>query len=186
MCVEVDVDAVGHRFLELKPEVRALVVNGRIEAKLFREQAALRLPTGNADDAAAADAGHLADQVADRTGGRRDEDGLPLLRLTDIEQTEVGGQPVRAIDAKVVGRIAAVVATVHDAHLRRGMDRVVLPAGGTDDQRADRRRGVVRRLDPGHRGATHDDAGARRAGIARAALETGALARPDRDREGTA
>ena len=48
--VEVDIDPLGQGFLELVPEVRALVVDRRVEAEFLGEQAALRLPAGNADD----------------------------------------------------------------------------------------------------------------------------------------
>ena len=89
--LEVDVDALGRGGLELGGEVAGLVVDAGVEAELLRHVAALVGAAGDADGAAALDLGDLADDRADRAGGRRDHHRLAGLGLADLEQAEIGG-----------------------------------------------------------------------------------------------
>ena len=56
---------------------------------------------GDADDAAALDLGDLAGDRPDGAGGTGEHDRLAGLRLADIEQAEISGQPGHAQRAQV-------------------------------------------------------------------------------------
>ena len=87
---------IRRRVLERRSELGVLVVDGDVEAELVDEHPAFVVGAGDADDAAPMDLGDLADDVPDRPRRRRDDDGLARLRLADLEQSEVRGQPVGA------------------------------------------------------------------------------------------
>jgi hypothetical protein len=77
--VEVDVDAVRGRCLELLGHGPALVVERGVEAVLLGEQPDLVVRAGAADGPLGAlEPGDLSDLAADRTGRSGDEDGVAL------------------------------------------------------------------------------------------------------------
>jgi hypothetical protein len=81
------------------PAARAMIDTG-IEAQLFGDEAALLNAAGDPDRMASFDFGDLPDHRPDGTGGRRNDDSLPGLRLTDFEKTDIGGHPRHAEDAE--------------------------------------------------------------------------------------
>src|SRR6516164_3224645 len=101
--VEINVDAVRRRGLERLEDIAFLVVDRGIEAEFGREPAALFLAAGDTDDAAALDPGDLADDRTHRARGGGNYHGLAGLRLADVEQAEIGGQPGDAVHAEQIG-----------------------------------------------------------------------------------
>ena len=61
-----------------------LVVDAGVEAEFLGDVGALLGAAGDADRAAAARLGELADDAADRAAGGADDDRLPRLRLADL------------------------------------------------------------------------------------------------------
>src|SRR6516225_3247471 len=84
------------------------------------------LAAGDADRAATLDLRDLADDRADRAGGGRDHDGLAWLRLADIEQPEIGGEPRNSIDAQQMRHWFDLG---HLCQMLRRYGGIVLPAG---------------------------------------------------------
>jgi hypothetical protein len=82
-------------------DVLRLVVDRRVESELLDDVAALVRPTGDTDGAAALDLGDLTDDRADRSGGARHDHRVARLGLSDVQQSEVGGQPGHAERADV-------------------------------------------------------------------------------------
>ena len=76
--LEVHVDPVGHRGLQVLGERRGPVVDRDVEPELVEERAALVGAAGDPDRPGALDLGDLADGRADRAAGRRHHDGLAL------------------------------------------------------------------------------------------------------------
>ena len=89
--LEVDVDALRRRGLEVGCKIAGLVVDAGVEAEFVRHVAALVGTAGDANGAAALDLGDLPDDRAHRAGRRRYHDGLARLRLSHLQQAEIGG-----------------------------------------------------------------------------------------------
>jgi len=126
--VERDVDPVGAQVAEARHHVLAAVVDDRVEPGLVAQPRAFLVAPGDADHAAAADLRDLRGNAAGRTRGARDDDGLALARLADVEQAEVGGQARHAEAPERVGQVAALG---HASQARDAVgsdDRIVLPA----------------------------------------------------------
>src|SRR2546423_2451842 len=98
--VEIDIDAFWRGGTQGLEHSAVLVVHRSIESEFGCQPVALVGAAGNSDDAAALDLGDLADDRSDRAGGGRHHDGLASLWFTDLEQSEIGGEPGDAIDAK--------------------------------------------------------------------------------------
>ena len=64
-----------------------------IEAKLVGDEAALLRAAGDPERIASLDFGDLPDYRPDGAGGRRNDDSLPSLWLTDFEKADIGGHP---------------------------------------------------------------------------------------------
>src|SRR6516165_5895119 len=64
-----------------------------IEAKLVGDEAALLSAAGDPDRIASLDFGDLPDYRPDGAGGRRNDDSLPSLWLTDFEKADISGHP---------------------------------------------------------------------------------------------
>ena len=97
--LEVDVDPVRHRLGQPAREVRVAVVDRGVEAELLQQRPALLRPAGDADRPGALELGDLPDGRSDRPGGRGDDDGLPGLRLADLQEPGVcreAGHPQHA------------------------------------------------------------------------------------------
>src|SRR5215471_5508239 len=99
--LEDDVDPVPGGGLEVGLERVGLVVDASVESELARHQLAFRLPTGDADCAAAAQFRELSHNAADSAGGRRYHHRLALLRLSDLSEPVPGGDAGHAHAAKV-------------------------------------------------------------------------------------
>ena len=110
---------------------------------------------GEPDDRpAAGDLRELADDLTDCAGRGRDDDGVARLRLTDVEEAEVGGEPGRPEHVECGLRWGE--ARVELAEGAATSDGVVLPAELSDDEVAWRKARVaaLRHLShrlPGHR-----------------------------------
>src|SRR5436190_662245 len=80
---------IRSRLLEVLAYRVDAVVDGGVEAQPPGQQVALGVRAGDADDVAAADLRHLADEVADRATRRADDGRLPRLWSADVVQSEV-------------------------------------------------------------------------------------------------
>jgi hypothetical protein len=118
--------------------------------------------------------------VPDGAARRADDERLAGLRRADLEQAEVGGEAVDPEQRQVQG---GVDVGGDDAGVLGPQHGVVLPTGRAGDEVADGDPLRVGRLDSADAAATHHDAGHRGAGVAGAALQAGALAGADRDRQ---
>jgi hypothetical protein len=79
-------------FLQGLPDVLRLVVDSGVEAEISHEIAAFLRPSRDAHDMTAFDFCYLSHDGSYATSGARNGDSLAQLRLTDIEQAEIGGQ----------------------------------------------------------------------------------------------
>src|SRR5262249_13526522 len=152
--LKIDVDALGAGCLELLGEAARLVVDAAIEAQLLGHIAALRGPAGDADGAAAFDLGDLTHQRTNGAGGCRHDDRLAWFRLTDVEETEVGG-PSRHAEPTDPTLERRLVRIDLDHALAVG-DGVPLDAEHALHGIADLERGVVRLLDNASGPSAHD------------------------------
>src|SRR5262249_4757241 len=112
--LEVDVDAIGTRGLQRGLQIVGLVVEARVEPELVDDVPALLRGSGDANRPASFDLRKLAD---DRTDGPRrggDDDGFARLRLTDVQQSDVGRHARHAQDAQ---RRRLRYAPIEDAQL---------------------------------------------------------------------
>ena len=98
--VEIDIDAFWRSGAQGLEHSAVLVVHRSVESEFGCQPVALVAAAGNSDDAAALDLGDLADDRSDRAGGGRHYDSLAGLWFTDLEQSEIGGEPGDAIDAQ--------------------------------------------------------------------------------------
>jgi len=90
--VEVDVDAIGTQRGEAPAYVFGLVVDGRVEAGFGGEPAAFLRAAGDADHAAALEAGDLTGHRAGGARGSRNDHCLTRPGLPHVEHAEVGGE----------------------------------------------------------------------------------------------
>ena len=128
--VEVHVDTVGRRVLELTTHVAVLVVERRVEAALLGALHLLRR-TGRTDDARRAlELRDLPHERTDGTRRARDEDRVARLELGRAQQAAVRGDARHAQHAEVRGRrdLDAVDLPLHLARALRRDDREVAPA----------------------------------------------------------
>ncbi len=177
--VEIHVDPVWRGGPQLGSEVGVSMAHGRIQLELVDQPAAFLVGTGDADHSTPADLRQLGGDVPDRSGRRGHQDRLAGPRLADLEQAEVGREPIGAEGAQLAGTGSSVRG--EHGQSRRWVNRVLLPAGGCADQGAGRHRRVGGRLDPGDPVPVHHPARDRRPGVAGAALQPGALPRSDGD-----
>src|SRR5947207_5645708 len=98
--VEIDIDAVWRGGAQGLEHRAVLVVHRSVETEFGCQPVAFVAAAGNSDDSAALDLGDLADDRSDRAGGGRHYDSLAGLWFTDLEQSEIGGEPGDAVDAK--------------------------------------------------------------------------------------
>src|SRR5439155_13896934 len=124
--VEINIDAFRCRGPQRLEYRAVLVIDRGIEAEFRSQPVALVLAAGDADDAAALYFSDLADDRPNRAGGGRDHDGLAGLRLADIEQSEIGGEPGDTVDAEEMRHRLDLR---HLAQMLCRDDSVVLPAG---------------------------------------------------------
>ena len=82
------------------------------------------------------DLGDLPDYRADGAGGRGNHDGLPGLRLSDFEQTDIGGHPRHAEYAKRCGDRSRFRVELAQACAIR--ERIFLPSTVAEDEVANR------------------------------------------------
>ncbi len=124
--LEVHVDALRRRGLQVVAEPAGLVVDAGVEPELAHDVVALCLAARNADHTATLELRELSDHAADRARSSGDDDGLARLRLGDVEQAHPGGDPGHAEHAeRIRGRRPR---GVHLAHARAVGDGVLLPA----------------------------------------------------------
>ena len=90
--VEEHVDAVGRVILQCAPDVLSLVIDGRVEAKVFRNPPAFIRSACDADHPAACDLADLTGDAPHRTSRTRYHDRLSLADSAHLEQTEIRGQ----------------------------------------------------------------------------------------------
>src|SRR5262249_5755890 len=76
------------------------MIDTGIKAERVGDEAALLRSTGDPDRTAPFDFGDLPDYRPDGTRGRRENDSLPRLRLTDFEKPDIRGHSRHAEDAK--------------------------------------------------------------------------------------
>src|SRR5262249_3204320 len=98
--LEVNVNALGTSGLELFCKIGRATIDTSIEAQLTDDEVALLCATGDPDRMASFDFSDLPDDRSDGAGGRRNNDGLPTLRLTDFEETDIGGHPRHTEDTE--------------------------------------------------------------------------------------
>src|SRR5699024_7926494 len=96
----IDVDALGHRLLQLLPQVARPVVQGDVETE-FTQVGDLVRAAGDADRGRTPDLRDLADDGADGTGGGGHGHGLAGLGPADLEQSRIGGEAGHAEYAEV-------------------------------------------------------------------------------------
>src|SRR5262245_13583090 len=90
--VEVDVYAIRTGPLQPLANVLGLVIDRGVEAQIVHDPFAFLVASGDADDAAALDLADLADDRADRAGGGGYDERFARLRISDVQQSEVGRQ----------------------------------------------------------------------------------------------
>ena len=90
--LEIDVDAIRAGGRELLAEVGGAVVEGGVEAELFRQRPHLGGAAGDADSPRPAQLCDLADGRADGAGGGGHHHGLARLRLADVAEADIGGE----------------------------------------------------------------------------------------------
>src|SRR5262249_11709777 len=86
-------NALGTSGFELFCKIGRAMIDTSIEAQLADDEAALLWATGDPDRMASFDFSDLPDNRSDGAGGRRNNDGLPRLRLTAFEETDIGVHP---------------------------------------------------------------------------------------------
>src|ERR1044072_5406804 len=101
--VEVNIDALWTRIFEYLLQFRALVIDSCVNADLFAEIFILVIAAGDADRAAAFDLRDLANGQAHRARRAGNDHSLALLWLTNVEQTEIGGETWHTEYAKCSG-----------------------------------------------------------------------------------
>ena len=119
-----------------------------------------------------------ADRRADRPGGGGDHDGLAGLRLADVEQADVGGQPGHAERRQRQRRLRH--RGIKLAQAAAIGQQPVLPAGVGDHAIADGEIRVLRRGDLRDRLADHQAADRHRCGIAGVGVHAAAHVRIER------
>ena len=114
---------MGRGLGERRLDRTRLVVDAVVEAEIGDDVAALLGPAGDADGAAALDAGDLADGAADRAGRRRDDDRLAGLDAGDVDEADHGRRARLPDEAEAererlqVGRQLAQPLSVEDGML---------------------------------------------------------------------
>jgi hypothetical protein len=89
---KIDIDALRADFGELLGEVAGPMIDDGVEAKFVLDEAALVCTASNPDGQRSLDPRDLADERSDGPAGRRDHDGLALLRTTDVQEPRIGGE----------------------------------------------------------------------------------------------
>jgi hypothetical protein len=138
--LEVDIDAVDGRPVELITPVLGLVVDAGVEAEILDDVVALLLAAGDTDHTGAPRLGDLAGHGADGSGGTGDDHRLPRLGLSQVE-AQIGGDAGVAEDADEGGQRGGQGIGQNgegDFELRVIGDAVVLPAGEADHHGAQR------------------------------------------------
>ena len=102
--VKVHVNVIRGGLLELGTEIRALVVDGGIEAKFLDEPAALLVGSRDSYNASAVDLGDLARDASRGASGARDHDCLAGLGLADAQHAEVRRERRAANGRQVIRR----------------------------------------------------------------------------------
>src|SRR5262249_10854578 len=87
-----DVHAAGSVLLQRGGDILGLVVDGRVEAEIGDNPAALVRATRDPDRPAPADLGNLPGHAADAAGRPRDDHSLALAQAADLQEAEVRGQ----------------------------------------------------------------------------------------------
>src|SRR5690606_25832893 len=87
--LEVDIDALRARRLEVGRQIARLVVNGSIEPEFVDQILALLRPACDADGTATFELRDLRNNRADGARRGRYHDGFTRLRLADLEQAEI-------------------------------------------------------------------------------------------------
>ena len=90
--VEVNVYAVRTGSLQSLADVLGLVIDRGVESKFIHDPFAFLVAAGYADDAASFDLADLADDGTDRAGGGRYDERFARLRISDVQQSEIGRQ----------------------------------------------------------------------------------------------
>src|SRR5205807_137557 len=93
-------DPLGTGPVECRAEISRTMIDARIEAELGLDIAAFVGAAGDADDPRALPPCKLARDRADRTRSRRHDNGLAALRLADLAQADIGGEPRHAEHAE--------------------------------------------------------------------------------------
>lgn len=112
----VNVDAVGGQALQRIARLLLFVVEAGVEAELPGDEVELLVGADGPNDGQALLLGDLADQLADGAGGRRDEDGLAPLGLSNLVQARPGREAGHAQGAGEDGQVQVVgVVDLEDA-----------------------------------------------------------------------
>ena len=90
--VEVHIDALGAVQAQRVVQVGGLVVECRIEAAAFEYVGHLVVAAGRADHPRSGPLGELPGELPDRSGGRRDVDGVARCRHAQFDGADPGGQ----------------------------------------------------------------------------------------------
>src|SRR5690606_33328173 len=101
--IEKDIDPSGRGGFERRVHVFIFIVDGAIEAEIFKEEALLLFAAGDADHACSMDLGELRCDHADATGCRGDHDGLAGLRSADLGESKICREPISAAHAQMRG-----------------------------------------------------------------------------------
>src|SRR5262249_7473047 len=151
--LEINVNALGSRGFEQFCKIGRAMVHTSIETQLAGDEAAFLSAAGDPDRMASFDFGDLPDYRPDGAGGRRDDDSLSRLRLTNFQKTDIRRHPRHAEHAE--RRRDRRRRRIEFAQTRALCKRVFLPAAIAKDDVANRVFRIARLDDLSDRAADH-------------------------------
>ena len=92
--VEIDIDAFRRGPAQEIAHRPGLVVERGVQPELVQEVRDLLVGARASDDPVAADLGHLGGEAADGAGRGGDPDDVAVAQSGDVEEADVGGEPV--------------------------------------------------------------------------------------------